>query len=77
MLARDGIPEGTVRFERRGFAKGSPPWNWFDNDTPLCPVEFIDDEEPIANSSLTHQVDFANKFVGGGFDFYFFQIYIF
>lgn len=38
VLGREGVPEGSVRFERRGYPKGASPWQWATSEAPLCEV---------------------------------------
>ena len=38
MLAKHGIDDGFVTFERQGYRKGPSPWQWVANDKPLCQV---------------------------------------
>lgn len=64
-LGLNGIPEGTVTFERVGFEKGAPPWKWDSCETRLCPVEIVP-QGTIETSPADTHADFANRFVGGG-----------
>eukprot|EP01095_Lingulamoeba_sp_RSL-Kostka_P014378 TRINITY_DN6249_c0_g1_i1.p1 TRINITY_DN6249_c0_g1~~TRINITY_DN6249_c0_g1_i1.p1 ORF type:complete len:491 (-),score=171.65 TRINITY_DN6249_c0_g1_i1:215-1687(-) len=52
-------------FIRQGYKKGPSPWNWDDNDKPLCKVQLVDGsiEE---NFKCDSHAEFANGFVGGG-----------
>ena len=65
ILGQRGIPEGSVTYERSGFPRGAPPWQWDDNPATLCRVE-LKHQGAIEDSPLEHHADFANKFVGGG-----------
>ena len=53
-----------VTFERLGFEKGYPPWNWEESDKPLCKARVVDGG--IEESAADVHTDFANAFVGGG-----------
>jgi poly(ADP-ribose) glycohydrolase len=64
-LGKNGIPEGSLTYERAGFPRGAPPWRWDGNPAPMCPIELRLDGA-IEDSTLEHHADFANKFVGGG-----------
>merc|ERR1719379_2292569 len=41
MLGKNGIPDGSVTFTRRGYSRGPSPWQWEHNETPLCQVEMV------------------------------------
>lgn len=64
VLGREGVPEGSVRFERRGYPKGASPWQWATSEAPLCEVR-ISDGALEACAAEVH-AEFANAFVGGG-----------
>ena len=65
ILGKNGVPEGVLTYSRCAFKKKSPPWEWENNDTPLCAVKFVD-KGPIEDSLCDVHADFANRFVGGG-----------
>lgn len=56
--------EELVTFERLGYRKGPSPWQWDDNDKPLCKVSLVTGN--IDDSLADLHVEFANAFVGGG-----------
>ena len=65
LLGERGISEGTVTFQRSGFARGIPtPWQWEGNAKKMCPVELFA-SGAIEDSQFETHTDFANKFVGG------------
>lgn len=65
LLGLQGLPMGSVSFERCGFPRNLQPWRWEDNSNPMCPIEVID-AGSIEDSICEIHADFANKFVGGG-----------
>lgn len=42
MLGRHGVPNEVVTFERQGYRKGRSPWQFKDNEKPLCKVAIVD-----------------------------------
>jgi hypothetical protein len=64
ILGTRGIPDELLTFERRGFRRGPSPWQWEQNEKPLCKVEIVDGSIDDCNAD-TH-AEFANAFVGGG-----------
>jgi len=64
VLAKNGIPDELVTFERQGYKKGPSPWTWENNDKPLCAVSLVTGN--IDESPADLHVEFANAFVGGG-----------
>lgn len=64
VLGRNGIPEGGITFERRGYRKGPSPWQWENNSKPLCKVSLVSGN--IDDSPADLHVEFANAFIGGG-----------
>ena len=64
-LALRGFPEGGLVYERVGFPRRAPPWDWSVCARPLCPVVLLD-HGSIEDSPASTHCDFANKFVGGG-----------
>lgn len=64
MLGKNGIPDGLLTFERMGFKKGQAPWQWEQNEKPLCHVQCR--VGAIEDSVADVHVEYANAFVGGG-----------
>jgi len=64
MLAQNGIPDGLLTFERRGYSPGPMPWQWKNNPAPLCKIELVSGN--IEDSIADVHADFANAFIGGG-----------
>ena len=64
MLAKHGIPNGVVTFERQGYRKGPSPWQWEANQKPLCRVSIADGS--LEDSPADVHAEFANAFIGGG-----------
>mmetsp|Transcript_22675 Transcript_22675/g.73744 ORF Transcript_22675/g.73744 Transcript_22675/m.73744 type:complete len:380 (-) Transcript_22675:291-1430(-) len=62
--ARPAFWSELVTFERRGYRKGVPPWDWEISDAPLCKVSIADGA--LEDSPAEVHVEFANAFVGGG-----------
>jgi poly(ADP-ribose) glycohydrolase len=63
-LGKNGIPNELVTFDRQGYRKGPSPWQWENNDKPLCPVSIVSGN--IDDSPADLHVEFANGFIGGG-----------
>jgi len=64
MLGKHGIPDGVLSFERQGYPKGPSPWQWEQNDKPLCQVDLVSGS--IEDSVADVHAEFANAFIGGG-----------
>lgn len=67
VLGKHGIPEGDdekLTFERRGYRKGQSPWQWENNEKPLCEVSIVTGN--IDDSPADLHVEFSNAFIGGG-----------
>merc|ERR1719191_13018 len=57
MLGKHGIPDELLVFERRGYCKGASPWQWDDNEKPLCQVDMVNGA--IEDSMADVHVEFA------------------
>jgi poly(ADP-ribose) glycohydrolase len=64
VLGRRGIPEGSVTFDRQGYQRGHPPWQWEQSGKPLCQVRITDGSLEACKADL--HAEFANAFIGGG-----------
>mmetsp|Transcript_63188 Transcript_63188/g.131419 ORF Transcript_63188/g.131419 Transcript_63188/m.131419 type:complete len:485 (-) Transcript_63188:76-1530(-) len=64
VLGKHGIPDGSVTFQRRGYRKGPSPWQWKNNEKPLCQVVMSDGS--LEDCMADVHVEFANAFIGGG-----------
>lgn len=66
----EAMPQGTISYERKVLPRGNnkvlQPTFWGGNHGPLCSFEVMD-EGIIEDAGCEYaQVDFANKFLGGG-----------
>ena len=58
---KDMVNKDMVVFERLGYRKGAPPWQWVDSDKPLCACELLTGS--IDDCEADTHAEFANAYV--------------